>query len=523
MADACPLGLAYSTSALQKFASPALGELDEQDLAEVASLLRLSQRPANRTFLAALCSTSASSSCPTGLDANDAGEARTCAAEFEAAELEADRNEVNRLLPLCSRPRNRGVLQLVAAGLSADSHRATSGSAPAPVTPDTPEVTAGASEAAAAVTAAVDTESAVLVVHAAEHAAAVHEIAQIVCGHAGTAALPPPLHRARAHVWRVKNRYYKAALQLLTLEDDAAAARAAITALAQQSHALVLLFELADPTSWRALLQRWEGMLVSGAVAPEILLLVGLGPSGGAAAPRATAAAAAAAAEAAACTALEWSLDHGAEFVRVELQAAEEVAEARVMAAASRGESAAPPSSGEAEGLARLVEALQCRVWPPAADEDEGAAQQASRQRGEAERQLLASCSSPAATGAGGGGGGGGGAGCGAAASDAASTEQAAPEQAGPEEAGRLATAERYIERLASEEEGAAVTPVDVPAEEREQDRTELLIEKMAQLRDRGDEMDPAERRRQAEKVALELSAMLGEAEDDELSSDDES
>ena len=32
-----------------------------------------------------------------------------------------------------------------------------------------------------------------------------------------------------------------------------------------------------------------------------------------------------------------------------------------------------------------------------------------------------------------------------------------------------------------------------------------------------------AERRRQAEKVALELSAMLGEADDDELSSDDES
>ena len=52
--------------------------------------------------------------------------------------------------------------------------------------------------------------------------------------------------------------------------------------------------------------------------------------------------------------------------VRVELRAVDEVAEARVMAAASRGEGAAPPTSGEAEGLARLVEALQCRVWPPA-------------------------------------------------------------------------------------------------------------------------------------------------------------
>ena len=291
MADACPLGLAYSTSALQRFASPALGELDEQDLAEVASLLRLSQRPANCAFLAALCSTSASSACPTGPSLL-APAPPSSASELEAAELEADRSEVNRLLPLCSRPRNRGVLQLVAAGLSADSHRATSGNAPAPVTADTPEATAGAPEAAAAVVAAVDTESAVLVVHAAEHAAAAHEIAQIVCGHAGPAALPPPLHRARAHVWRVKNRYYKAALQLLTLEDDAAAAAAAITALAQQSHALVLLFELAEPTSWRALLQRWEGMLVSGAVAPEILLLVGLGPKRGtaAAAPSRTAA-----------------------------------------------------------------------------------------------------------------------------------------------------------------------------------------------------------------------------------------
>ena len=236
MADACPLGLAYSTIPLQKFASPAVGELDEQDRAEVASLLRLSQRPANRTFLAALCSTSASGSgSATQLDADDAGEveallaqaARPASVAFlssllapppssasahAAAELEADRAEVHRLLPLCSRPRNRGVLQLVAAGLSADSHRATSGTAPAAPTADTPE----------AVAAAVDTESAVLVVHAAEHAAAAHAIAQLVCGHAASAALPPPLHAARAHTWRVTNRYYKASLQLLTLEVDAA-------------------------------------------------------------------------------------------------------------------------------------------------------------------------------------------------------------------------------------------------------------------------------------------------------------
>ena len=86
-----------------------------------------------------------------------------------------------------------------------------------------------------------------------------------MCGHAASAALPPPLHAARAHTWRVTNRYYKASLQLLTLEDDAASA-AAITALAQQSQALVLLFDLAEAASWRALLQRWEGMVVSGAV-----------------------------------------------------------------------------------------------------------------------------------------------------------------------------------------------------------------------------------------------------------------
>ena len=50
-----------------------MSELDEQDRAEVASLLRLSQRPANRTFLAALCSTSATGSA-TQLNADDAGE-----------------------------------------------------------------------------------------------------------------------------------------------------------------------------------------------------------------------------------------------------------------------------------------------------------------------------------------------------------------------------------------------------------------------------------------------------------------
>ena len=518
-ASACPLGLTYSTTALQKFASPALGELDEQDLAEVASLLQLSHRPANRAFLAAL--SSSSSSAPVGLDADDAGEVhsllahatRPASAAFlssllaaappsgASSELEADRNEISRLLPLCTRPRNRGVLQLVAAGLSADSLRVTTAMADAP-------------EAAAA--PSVDMESAVLVVHAAENAATAHEIAQIVSGQAGTATLPPPLHKARAHLWPVRNRYYRAALQLLTLEDDAAAAAAAITALAQRSHALVLLFELADAASWRRLLSTWEGLLVSGAVAPDILLLVGLGDGGAAAnAP-------AAAAEAAAAAALEWSLDHGAEFVRVELLA--EAAEARLMAAASRGEGAAPPTSGEAEGLPRLIEALQCRVWPPVAGEEEGASQQASRQRGEAERQLAqragadgAGCGGEEGGGEEEGGEEGGGEGGGGVRSSEASTEQA-----GPEHAGRLATAERYIERLASEEEGAAVSPVEVPAEEREQDRTELLIEKMAQLRERGDEMDPAERRRQAERVALELSAMLGEADDGEETGDDE-
>ena len=72
-------------------------------------------------------------------------------------------------------------------------------------------------------------------------------------------------------------------------------------------------------------------------VAPDILLLVGLGGGGGGGEE-----------EEAAATALEWCLDHGAEFLQVDVKA--DAAEAKALAAASRGEAKAAPTSGEADG-----------------------------------------------------------------------------------------------------------------------------------------------------------------------------
>ena len=223
MASAEPLAsLPAERVALQKFASPDLGELDAEDRAEVASLLPQASRPATQAFLAALCG-DAKPKVPgaaAAFDADDISEVqsllaaakRPANAAFLSSLLAADdRHEVLSLVSYCTRPRNRGVLQLIAAGLSADSCRAAAASTPksngeaAAAAPagDAPPTTGAAAEAAA-----LDMESAILLVHTAAHAATAHEIAQIVCGRPGVAAgLPAPLEAARSHLWRVVNRH----------------------------------------------------------------------------------------------------------------------------------------------------------------------------------------------------------------------------------------------------------------------------------------------------------------------------
>ena len=513
MADAgsCPLGLAASPEKLVKFSSADMGELDEQDVAELTRLMQDAKRLPNRAFAASLVASAGPSkvAAPTeSVDSEDAQELQRLLSSavrpanvHRLASMLADDEvlEAQRLLSLCKRPRNRGLLQLAVASACADSCRAAMlGSAAA--------TTAAPAAAAATVPPPpppkLDMESSVLLVHEPALRDTAHEICQIICGDGGhrrPGQLPAPLERSLTFRWRIVNRYYKASLCLAALESGASAggeaggaAAGAVWELAETSQALVLLYDGGDAAGWEQLVARWGEALASGAVAPEILVIVSV-TTGGAAARGEVAAAAAAS------VALEWCLDHGAEFLQCDVKADAE--EARELAAAARGERAMPPTSGEAEGLARLVEALQCRVWPPATDEEEASPhQRAASEHRDIEREMAQELLA--------GAGGGGGMGTGAAA-------EAAAAAAAEEDPARVAAAEEYLAGLArDEQEGAAPPPAD--PEEEEHEVMEQLLERMVALRDRGGALPPEERRRAAEKAALELSKMLGEDEGEE-------
>ena len=522
----CPLGLPASPEKLVKFSSADMGELDEHDVAELTKLMSSATRLPNRAFAASLlasCGPPSKVPAPTeGIDSQDAHELqRLLSSAVRPANVhllssmlsDGEVLEAQRLLSRCKRPRNRGVLQLAAASACADSCRAALGSAAAAApaadaTPPTPPAPA------------LDMESSVLLVHEPALRDTAHEICQIICGDGGHRrgqALPAPLERSRTFKWRVVNRYYKASLCVAALESTAGeaggAAASAVRQLAETSQALVLLYDGSDAAGWEQLVARWGEALASGAVAPEILVIVSV-TTGGAAARGGAAAAAAAS------VALEWCLDHGAEFLQCDVAA--DAAEARELAAAARGERAMPPTSGEAEGLARLVEALQCRVWPPAADDtDASPHQRAASERRELEREMaqevLAGANGAGApngggTANGGGGGGGGhaspnGTGTGAAAAAAAAAVAGDP--------ARVAEAEEYLAGLAREEQVGAEPPPADPEEE-EHEVMEQLLERMVALRDRGGTLTPEERRRKAEQAALELSKMLGEDDGEE-------
>ena len=55
-----------------------------------------------------------------------------------------------------------------------------------------------------------------------------------------------------------------------------------------------------------------------------------------------------------------------------------------------------------------------------------------------------------------------------------------------------------------------------------EHDAIEKMLERMSALRERGDALPAAERREKAAALALEMASLLGEAEEDDASGDEE-
>ena len=238
---------------------------------------------------------------------------------------------------------------------------------------------------------------------------------QVLSGdHDGLAPLPAPFEQASLYPWLVRTRYYSATLWLMVVPLDkmlatsaAAAAAAAISSVPDAPAApaagvdpfaplkdvvegcggVVALFDDGAASlgaGWSWLTGTWEHLLDEAASSCDVSVALGVQS------PRVELS------EKASRERTEWALDRGIELLTTDVQADREAATAA--AAAARGEAPPPSLSGAeddpevrshrispdriqshrylphlphgrlgacAQGLARLVEALQCRMWPP--------------------------------------------------------------------------------------------------------------------------------------------------------------
>jgi hypothetical protein len=379
----CPLGIQPNEEKTMTRLASDHGELDDGDVAELGQLLSQCRRPVNVAFLGTLADGGAvplACGPVAALDESDTAEVRALltqaarassvallasmlrpatlgAADDEAA---ADVAEASRLHERCTRGVPRAYAQLTRAQLVSDLVRGCAAAAAerggeAPVDPpvELPSM-----------------ESSVLLVHSAAMRARAHEVAALLCADApALGPLPAPFEGGCASPLRLVTRYYSATLSLVLLPDtDAAHAR--IEELAKGAGALIILFDSSERpvpgSSFAEVSGRWSAALAGGA--PEIFLVLGAGGwSGGAREGQ-----------------LEWymdrsiaehtggpyampwyarCLDRAGEHVLANPEA--EAAETAEYAVACRGEAPMPDLAGETEGLCRVLEALQCRMWPP--------------------------------------------------------------------------------------------------------------------------------------------------------------
>ena len=377
-------------------------------------------------------------------------------------------------------------------------------------------------------------ESMVLVLACPGTLDAAHEVGGFMSGGAvrGLGPLPPPLaSSARAYPWLVQTRYYTATLWLLVHPLEATSARGADTdasaeaagvvvaavgdsgtdsangtdsfaplrSIASKCGGLVVFFEDdAGGAGWAALTSAWSTCLADATPESDVDIVLGLQSSNHEWS------------DAVSRERTEWALDHGVELLYANVRrdgAAAAAAAARV----TRGESASgmgmadAEGTDDAEGLSRLVEALQCRVWPSLDIPPCFSVQEVHEASCEAKRTAL-------------------------------QRFHRARRSAVLSERDAIAT--RHLEELAGEEPtaGGAPEPEHEPEPEpasatasggggsahaeRELESMEKLMEKMAFLREKGSTLSDEERRAQATRTALEMAKLMGE--DDEGEDDDE-
>ena len=592
MSESDPLAsLPCEAVPLAHFIARDIGDPDEADAAELSRLIAVSTRPANEAFLSALT--------PKDRDAAAESQALAGGAAEGAAALpddttltSADITEAHALAAFASRPRTRGLMRLTAGRLAAAEIRERNGAntpvaaksvpaaplaAPPAATPDsTPAVASAPAPADVALTpasaaddgAADGTEdgsglprpdSTVVLVALPGLAPAAHDLASLLTdGAEALRDLPEPFDDGECAVypWLVRTRYFVATVWVLVValgesgdhlplkqQLRALTQLAEVAAHAARCGAMVLLYDAVAPQGWQTMTRLWERAFAEQVADTELDVAVAMGlggdgaGSGGGDDDDATAAA------------LEWCVDRRLEMiVAPQAELARGSAAWEQAAAVARGDRAAARRyDADADGLPRLCEALQCRVWPahhPGGQPSDAyrAAHGAQVQALRARLAALRPPQLPPAARVGGRGGGrapapaadavaglstvvsaGGGRAAVAAAAPMwppAAAPTAAAREAPVNAAEAEAKAGARLMALAGED--AVVSEEAMNSEERQHESYERLLEEMSKLRQTGDALPEAERRQRAEAAALQMAQMLGDDDDDDDEDEDD-
>ena len=338
-------------------------------------------------------------------------------------------------------------------------------------------------------------------------------------------------HGHTVYPWLVRTRYYTATIYLLvaSFNDETklelipfAGVCGALCMCYERSWGGRLPQEAASEASWTHLSYEWEDVEAGGTV-PEICIALGVGKGE--------------VTSSANPERLEWCLDKGLEYLEANTHPeGSDVKAAEMAARGGGGQGGRSMSDEEAEGLSRLVEALQCRMWPSHAagmsadaakvahEEEVKGYQEGIKAANGMQEEVCVPISDPAPA-------------------PAAQPNNAAAPTAAPAAAAGAATAatgaamaangnvnsanasatavegegdDVLTDRLLSEMAGPELEPEEpMSQEEREHERVEQLIEQMTFLRERGDTLSHEARRERAAGAAMEMARMFGELGED--------
>jgi len=315
----------------------------------------------------------------------------------------------------------------------------------------------------------------ILLVHSRGQRRQARALAQLISGSSAPRSLPSPLPSASAYLWPLQTRYFSASIWVVVCE-DAPAAHEQLTHLSTRCGALVLLFDSANEASWEVLTAGWDGALQVDAA--EIVLVVGEGER-----EEEQEEMEGSDLEGTALRRVEWCLDRSAEYVRADFF--RESAQAALLAAAARGEGKLPRLDEDADGMVRVVEALQARRWEGASPAEIAGVGTTSAK---AQQQQLQPLPPP-------------------------TTGVTLPDSAVVAEViGELPNVTLGGGALSLAEEEATTLE---SAEEAKQDRMEALMQQMSEMRHGRHNLPDTARREKAASLALELAHFLDDGDDE--------